>query len=147
MKKKKIIYGILLVLWIIFIWGHSLQTATVSEAESGKFLSLLGRIFPFLLNTEFGMFIVRKSAHFIEYLVLGILLCLDFQMDLYGVLRRFSIPVLTGLAVAFMDETIQMFVAGRSGEIRDMWIDVAGVALGTLIVLAIVNNQRGRKRY
>jgi VanZ family protein len=93
------------------------------------------------------MFIVRKAAHFTEYLILGTLLCMYFTMDLYGIMSRFSIPVLTGLLVAFIDETIQLFVVGRSGEIRDMWIDFAGVALGTLIVLAIVNNKRGKRRY
>ena len=52
-----------------------------------------------------------------------------------------------GLFVAFIDETIQLFVVGRSGEIRDMWIDFAGVALATLIMLAISGNRRGSRRY
>ena len=145
MNKKKIILGILIALWLCLIWGHSLQPANVSETESGRFLAFLGKIFPFLLNTEFGMFIVRKSAHFAEYLILGVLLCMYFSMSLRGILGRFSVPVLVGLFVAFLDETIQLFVVGRSGEIRDMWIDFAGVALGTLIVLAIVNNKKGRR--
>ena len=145
MNKKKIILGILIALWLCLIWGHSLQPAIVSEAESGRILAFLGRIFPFLLNTEFGMFIVRKSAHGAEYFILGILLCMYFSMNLRGVLNRLSVPVLVGTFVAFIDETIQLFVVGRSGEIRDMWIDFAGVALGTLIVLAIVNNKKGRR--
>ncbi|WP_081779666.1 VanZ family protein [Pseudobutyrivibrio sp. MD2005] len=147
MKKRKIIIRILIALWLCLIWGHSLQPAVVSEAESGKFLAILGKIFPFLLNTDFGMFIVRKAAHFAEYFILGVLLCMNFQMDLYGIVNRLSVPVLVGTFVAFIDETIQLFVIGRSGEIRDMWIDFVGVALGTLIVLAVVNNKRGRKRY
>ncbi len=147
MKRKKIILGILIVAWLCLIWGHSMQPAVVSEEESGKLLEILGRLFPALLTSDMGMFIVRKSAHFTEYFILGILLCMEFSMYLYGALRRFSIPVLVGLLIAFIDETIQLFVVGRSGEIRDMWIDVAGVAFGTLIVLAIVNNKKGRKHY
>ena len=147
MKKKRIILGILIILWLCLIWGHSLQPAVVSEEESGRFLQILGKVFPFLLTSDMGMFIVRKSAHFTEYMILGILLCMEFSTYLYGVLKRFSIPALVGLLVAFLDETIQLFVEGRSGEVRDMWIDLAGVALGTLIVLAIVNNKKGRKRY
>lgn len=123
-----------------------MQPATVSEAESSRFLAILGKVFPFLLSSDAGMFIVRKAAHFTEFLILGTLLCMDFSSSLYGVLQRFSIPTLVGLLIAFIDETIQLFVVGRSGEVRDMWIDFAGVALGTLIVLAIVNNKRGRKR-
>ena len=133
-------------LWLCLIWGHSLQPAYVSDAESGRFLEIIAKVFPFLLSSDAGMFIVRKAAHFTEFLILGVLLCMEFSMYEYGALRRFSIPSLVGLLVAFIDETIQLFVVGRSGEIRDMWIDFAGAALGTLIVLAIVNNKRGRRR-
>jgi VanZ family protein len=147
MKKKKIIFGVLIVLWLCLIWGHSMQPAVVSAGESGRILAFLRKIFPTLLAGEDGEFIVRKAAHFTEFFILGILLCIEFSMELYGVLRRFTIPSLVGLLVAFIDETIQLFVVGRSGEVRDMWIDFAGVMFGALIVLAIVNNKRGRKRY
>jgi VanZ family protein len=147
MKKRKIILGILIVLWLCLIWGHSLQPAVVSDNESGRVLEFLRQIFPTLLGGENGTFIVRKSAHFTEFFILGILLCMEFCTEVYGALRRFAVPSLVGLLVAFIDETIQLFVVGRSGEVRDMWIDFAGVMFGTLIVLAIVNNKRGRKRY
>lgn len=148
MNKKKIILGLLIVLWLCIIWGHSMQPAVVSEQESGKLLAILGKIFPALLNTDLGMFIVRKAAHFAEYLILGILLGSYFSMIERGALQRFITPTFTGLAIAFIDETIQLFVEGRSGEIRDMWIDFGGVALGVLITLAIINNKgRGRRSY
>ena len=147
MKKKKIIVGVLIVLWLCLIWGHSLQPASVSSGESLRILVILRKIFPTLLAGEQGEFIIRKTAHFTEFFILGVMLCIEFSMELYGVLRRFAIPSLVGLLVAFIDETIQLFVIGRSGEIRDIWIDFAGAMFGTLIVLAIVNNKRGRKRY
>ena len=34
------------------------------------------------------------------------------------------------LLTALTDETIQLFVPGRSGELRDVWIDFAGGVLG-----------------
>ncbi len=146
MKRKKIILGILIVLWLCLIWGHSLQPAYVSENESGFFLAFIAKVLPFINNDEFGMFIIRKTAHFTEYAILGVLLCMEFSTFLWGFINRFSVPALVGLLVAFIDETIQLFVVGRSGEIRDMWIDFAGVALGALITLAITNNKRGRRR-
>ena len=145
MNKKKIIIGILIVAWICVIWGHSMQPAVVSEGESGKFLAILSKVLPFLAENENGMFIVRKAAHFTEYLILGVLLCMEFSTYLRGIWERFLNPLFSGLFVCFIDETIQLFVEGRSGEIRDMWIDFAGVALGTLIVLAIINNKKGRR--
>ncbi len=123
-----------------------MQPAVVSEGESGRFLAVISRIVPFISNDDNGMFIVRKTAHFTEYTILGILLCTEFSTYLYGLFKRLTIPAMTGLSVAFIDETIQLFVEGRSGEIRDMWIDFGGVLLGTLITLAIVNNKKGRRR-
>jgi VanZ family protein len=70
---------------------------------------------------------------------------MEFSTYLRGIWERFLNPLFSGLFVCFIDETIQLFVEGRSGEIRDMWIDFAGVALGTLIVLAIINNKKGRR--
>jgi len=148
MKKTKILIRVLIVLWLAVIWGHSMQPAVVSEGESGTILAIISKVFPVLANSEKGMFIVRKTAHFTEYFILGTLICIDLSSVFYGILSRFTIPTLVGLLVAFIDETIQLFVVGRSGEIRDMWIDFGGVALGVLVVLAIVNNKkRGRKRY
>ena len=146
MNKKKIIIRILIVLWLCLIWGHSLQPASISDRESGAILQFLIKHFPSIFNNESGMFIVRKSAHFLEYLVLGILLCNEFITHVHGALKRFVTPAVAGLFVAFIDETIQLFVAGRSGEVRDMWIDFSGVILGTLITLAFSNNSRSRRR-
>ncbi|MDO5140406.1 MAG: VanZ family protein [Eubacteriales bacterium] len=39
--------------------------------------------------------------------------------------------VFFGLLTALTDETIQLFVEGRSGQITDVWIDFAGVCFGT----------------
>ena len=38
----------------------------------------------------------------------------------------------TGFAAAFLDESIQLF-SDRGAEIRDVWIDLIGVASGVLI--------------
>ena len=132
--------------WLFVIWGHSMQPAIASQNESGRFLEVIHKIIPIITNDDNGMFIIRKAAHFTEYLILGTLLCIEFSPSLYGIINRFFTPSLVGLLVAFIDETIQIFVEGRSGEIRDIWIDFSGVMLGTLIVLAIVNNKRGRRR-
>ena len=43
------------------------------------------------------------------------------------------LPVaVTGLVAAFLDETIQIF-SGRGSDIRDVWIDLIGIALGMVI--------------
>ena len=146
MKKKKIIFGILIVAWLAVIWGHSMQPAVVSEGESGKWLEILSKFLPFLRG-ENGMYMVRKAAHFTEYAILGILLALELALFVKGWLRRFVEPVMMALTASFIDETIQLFVEGRSGQVSDMWIDVSGAALGVLITLAIIGNRRGKRGY
>ena len=145
MKKNNIILGILIAVWICVIWGHSMQPATVSDGESGKFLTFFASFIPFLANNDDGMYIIRKSAHFTEYGILGVLLCMQFSTYVKGLLKRFGNPAMCALSVAFIDETIQLFVEGRSGQVSDIWIDLAGASLGIIITLAIIGNRGGRR--
>ena len=34
--------------------------------------------------------------------------------------------------IPFVDETIQLFVEGRSGQVSDVWLDLAGALCGLL---------------
>lgn len=38
----------------------------------------------------------------------------------------------------FIDETIQLFVEGRSGQITDVWLDMAGIYMGIMITGCLV---------
>ena len=50
---------------------------------------------------------------------------------------HFSWPraLLPGPFAALCDETIQLFVPGRSGQIADVWLDTAGYLTGALLTL------------
>lgn len=37
------------------------------------------------------------------------------------------------LFMPFVDETIQLFVEGRSGQISDVWLDMAGIVTGIMV--------------
>ena len=52
---------------------------------------------------------------------------------------HFSWPaaLLPGTLAALCDETIQLFVPGRSGQIADVWLDTAGYLTGALLTLLI----------
>jgi VanZ family protein len=39
-----------------------------------------------------------------------------------------------GLAVACIDETIQIFTPGRASSLIDVWIDASGFALGLAVI-------------
>lgn len=55
---------------------------------------------------------------------------------------RFSLPL--SVLYACSDELHQHFVPGRSGEIRDVLVDSAGVLIGILI-LAVLSRRRSRR--
>ena len=86
--------------------------------------------------------VVRKIAHAVEFCILGVLI----TTVLYVKLRKaLSLTLLSGLSVALIDETIQLFSSGRSAMIQDIWLDFAGFILGFLIVF-VIHRLSGRKK-
>ena len=127
---KKRVLTILIAANLALIWGNSLLPGVSSEAVSGGVLAFLGRFLPMLL-TEAGHTFLRKAAHFSEFALLGLL---------FGGRHRLvkgDTPVHLmgfGLAVACIDETIQIFTPGRASSLIDVWIDTSGFALGLVVI-------------
>ena len=130
---KKHLLTILILLNLALIWGNSMMTGLSSEAVSGGILELLGRFIPALL-TEAGHTFLRKAAHFSEFALLALLFC-----GRHRLVHRNMPPHLMGfgLAVACIDETIQIFTPGRASSLIDVWIDTAGLALGFVVIFAV----------
>lgn len=128
--KKRHVLTILILLNLTFIWGNSALSGLESEAVSGGILDFIGRFFPVLLS-ETGHAFLRKAAHFSEFALLGLLYCgrhalVKNQVPLH--LAGF------GLAVACIDETIQIFTPGRASSLIDVWIDTTGFVLGLIVI-------------
>lgn len=80
---------------------------------------------------------IRKTAHFMEYLLLAV--SLSFPLYVYN-LRGMALTLTVGLicvGYAGFDEFHQLFVAGRSGSIKDVFIDSCGAFIGILLVRLI----------
>lgn len=116
---------------LCFIWGNSLLPGKDSGELSGFIGTLLQKLLPFLdLQSERGMYLLRKAAHFSEFAALGF----SFTW-LYGMLskkRRWALilPLLSGATAAAIDETIQLFSPDRGPSIKDVGIDTCGVIAG-----------------
>lgn len=93
---------------------------------------------------------VRKTAHFMEYAMLGALV-LNMLLQIEKARGRrhwagsrnalFKLGASAwalSTAYACTDEIHQLFVSGRTGKITDVLIDSSGVLLGVLIVVVIV---------
>ena len=75
-------------------------------------------------------FYVRKFAHFTLYFVLGILvLNLLYQ---YNLKNKLLIGIVICIIYSCSDEFHQLFIPGRSGELRDVIIDSIGSLSGIL---------------
>lgn len=127
---KKHILTILICLNLALIWGNSLMTGLSSEAVSGGVLAFLGRFLPVLL-TDAGHTFLRKAAHFSEFALLGLLYCGRYRLTH----RESPLHLMGfGLAVACIDETLQIFTPGRASSLIDVWIDTSGFALGLAVI-------------
>ena len=130
----------LLVLNVAFIWGNSLLPKEMSSA----FSRFVGRIVSFFIPDSVtvesgeGHGILRKIAHFLEFCSLGVLLSWLIRMKQDRNALSVIMPFVCGVAVAAVDETIQLFIPGRGPHIRDVGIDSAGVLLGILLVWLLV---------
>lgn len=141
---------------VCFIFSNSMQTATVSSGASGRVLKILQQGLSRLghpgLAARLTDHIVRKLAHFCEYMLEGFFLVLMTRV-LAGRRRRLlpylSWPALVGVLTALTDETIQLFFQGRGSRVTDVWIDFGGVVAGILVglvCLALLRALFGHRR-
>lgn len=126
MSKRRVLLLIATGLALIFIFVQSLLPQSVSAEESGWFTEkILNPIASFFGFGPLSHTAVRKLAHVFEYTVLAALLLLTMRGQLVK-----SIGL--GFTFAFLDESLQS-LTGRGAVLSDVWIDLCGVALGTLL--------------
>ena len=140
---KKTIFAVLLVLWMGFIFSMSCENAEESSNTSGQTIKVVLSTVPEFEKQpeevkkniiEELQFIVRKSAHFIGYMILGILA--SGLILYYGnINKKYLLAFLICVIYAISDEIHQLFVPGRAGQVRDVLIDSAGSLLGIIIVM------------
>ena len=64
-------------------------------------------------------------------------------------IRKPGLAAELAFLVPFVDETIQLFVDGRSGQVDDVWLDLCGVVCGLVLTTALAfmrNTDRGKLR-
>lgn len=129
-KKQLWLLNLLILGLLCFIWGNSLMTAKESSGVSKGVLAWLGEFIPFFAGGAHHGFL-RKLAHFSEFFLLGVLSAAQRLKS--EKLLTFGL-VSFGLIAACIDETIQIFVLGRSSSLLDVWLDLSGFAAGVIAV-------------
>lgn len=155
-KRKGIVFLLLSLLWMTVIFMFSAQTGEASDIQSSFLTDLICKLIPFELSDS-GIntltFIIRKTAHFTEYAILGALYFETVhsfrayrknERNIYRDDRRApwkTVLFTTALCMlyAMSDEFHQSFTAGRSPAVRDVIIDTCGGFAGSMLVLLMVN--------
>ncbi len=146
--ESRLAWKVLLVLWMVFIWVHSLIPGPVSSEESMLFVRLVMPLFKAVgvQDMELAHTLVRKAAHFSEYLVLGF-------VSIVALRPRLAVPLFPAVLTLFLwvfvpsvDEFIQLHVPGRAGLVTDVLIDMAGFAVGMLVSRLVQHAAETRAR-
>ncbi len=139
-KKLSKIHLLLPLLWMAVIFMLSHQPASVSSGQSGVFVEQLRHIAP-SIDQQLLTFLVRKGAHIFAYFVLGILTFNAlWRVDLskFKFNRPATLSIIVCALYAASDEFHQLFISGRSGEIRDIIIDSCAATVGVFIISIFV---------
>ncbi len=151
MKLKKIITIILILLWMVLVFYLSNQVADDSSKLSGgitrKILEILHILDGKTLEQQAIIeTIVRKLAHFCLYTLGGILVLLHINLYKISYKRKVIISWIFGTIYAISDEIHQLFIPGRSGEIRDVCIDSLGIIIGITLLFKFLKFIERRKK-
>ena len=132
-------------LWVMVIFSFSLQPADTSSQLSLGVGHWLMELLPSAISDkllsmpqaqlEFLHTLLRKAGHFSEYFILGMLSMLTVLQSEFCH-KKWIGPGFC-LMVASVDETIQLFVSGRSGQVSDVVLDFVGALCGILILLGV----------
>ena len=131
-NKKAIIFWALTALVMLIIFLLSSRNADESAEQSGYLFELIKKIFG---DGFFTQHILRKLAHFCEFTLLCFLFNYSFFFT-FNKPKRFLSFGLTSLYAA-TDEFHQLFVEGRSCELRDWAIDTSGALLGLIVFIVL----------
>lgn len=133
------LYLILSIVMTLIIFTNSFMPAHISSAQSGFFSTFLYKIIHQLgINIQLDevSWMVRKTAHFTQFFVLGMLWFLTWSQKLI-LSKTIKWALLFTCLTAVMDETIQLFSDGRAFSVVDILIDISGAITGILVLWVI----------
>ena len=151
-SKKRFLYLIPVIIWMIFIFYMSGKTGQESSGQSGKISLFITNLLEKVRQDspqemqnlqDVLELVIRKAAHMTEYAILFLLSYLA-MVKISMIQSRFynrSIAVLISLLYACSDEMHQLLVPGRSGRMIDVGIDMAGVLI-VLICMILSKNMK-----
>lgn len=138
----------LLVFWCVLIFVFSAQNAENSSKTSGAVVTrVVETVYPDYKTlpkekqqsiTDTVTVMVRKTAHFSEYFVLGVFAFLTaVAYTKWGLKWRCATAFAFCVLYSVRDEWHQYFVVGRACRVTDMLIDSMGSLAAVILLLVI----------
>lgn len=143
-NQRKLLILLAVVFWMAIIFKLSAQPGEQSNLLSTKVTTIivsLAKLFRPDVNVLSLNHFIRKCAHFLAYLVLGIIVL--FAMRRIGLMGNQGVvfTLMLCISYAFTDELHQAFVPGRTPKLLDVLIDSSGASLGIGIYVLFVENR------
>lgn len=126
------------VLWLGIIFYMSNNTGTVSHKKSYKVANYLMHIINVdnknpKITFRKANYLVRKTAHVLEYAILGSLVSGSLFSLNYKGKKALKYIILICISLASIDELHQYFIPGRTSQVTDVFIDSFGALIGITI--------------
>lgn len=133
-------YWLPVIAWMGIIFYLSHQPASSSSELSTGLTMLITNTFQSMfsfidINISSIHIVVRKLAHFGAYLILAYLVMRALTHYLVLNLKMIGIALFICVVYAISDEVHQLFIDGRSGEVRDVLIDSIGAIVGIIVYI------------
>ena len=143
-NQRKLLILLAVVFWMAIIFKLSAQPGEQSNLLSTKVTTIivsLAKLFRPDVNVLSLNYFIRKCAHFLAYLVLGIIVL--FAMRRIGLTGKkgVGLTLLLCIGYAITDELHQAFVPGRTPKLLDVLVDSSGTSLGIGIYVLFVENR------
>jgi VanZ family protein len=116
---------------VIFMLSN--EVASVSSARSAVIVNDIVNNLHVSLPESILMFLTRKAAHIFMYFVLGILIYNVVKEYGFSTKKAMLLSILFAISYASFDEIHQLFVQGRSSEVRDVMIDSTASTVGVCL--------------
>jgi len=123
--------------WALLI--STFSTGWFSGEQTGSLLlPILHALLPWAPPEHLDVLhaMIRKSAHVVEYLVLGVLLVRALREEGLVGLPLVLAAIVLGGGWAMVDELHQEFVPSRTSSRSDVAVDTSGVCAGVALALA-----------
>lgn len=139
MMRKKYIRWVPALVWMGIIFYLSAQPANESSELSKGVMRVVIQTIGDGLSLDQGVLhqVIRKGAHLGAYFILAVLVMSALESKHRKNTYQIGITLAICISYAISDEVHQLYVPGRSGEVRDVMIDTAGASLGILSFIVL----------